>query len=1198
MNIVFTSQKKQALRLQKTAETNAAAVQVYFIAPNEGWTAEYAAAVRSAGAVAVLGDQAAFAPEFTVGLEASLPAEVRVLLPPGLTVTGGHRFQAEERLRAYCAYDGENNRRFFLAALGAPEGEILPPPERIAQAVVWHPERGNMAWEDWCATAKTREPGAIGYVFHREQWLDGETGIIEALIRATEEQGVPAFGLACRFGALPEIGYGGIDGILRDIGKLPSAVSVLVTLQQQSMSGMNGFRPDALQAADVPILQAYTLYTTEEKWEENPDGMGVTELGTQVILPETDGVLHSLPVAAVQTTVPARTYAPVTERVQATARKAVRWSRLHRIPPAEKRVVIVLHNYPPRNSNIGSAAGLDTPASLWFLLRRLKDEGYCTGPLPSDPAALMERILSVATNDRDFLTEERLQRAEGKFGTAAYEKYFAARTTKVREDLSEAWGEPPGEVFLYDDELLIPGLSFGNIWVTVQPPRGFGEDPGAVYHSPTLPPTHHYLAFYEWLRSGWQADAVVHLGTHGSLEWLPGKGTGLSASCYPDVTLAELPNVYPYWLTIVGEGIQAKRRSSACLIGHLSPPQTQAGLYGDYEALAAAVDQYRVLAAQGPVAAETEADLRRRIEALELLSAEELAAPPDDWLGKVHARLEDLLYLTIRTGLHILGNVPSGELLEQYVAMLTETANGEVPSLPETLAALAAEQEEDASAAKATAYRWRDEYIAFLAESNFTVPTAADVCAWRAERSSAAARDEELQRIAAYCAEVLVPALLQTENELAHTLTALAGHYIESALGGAPTAGRADILPSGRNFTSADPHTFPTPNAERLGKELSAQALARFVATEGHYPESIGIVLWATAQMRTEGQCLAEIFDLLGVRPLRAPSGRLTGLELIPQEELQHPRLDVLMRISGLFRDTMPMSAAWLDEAIRLVAAADESTEWNYVRKHALEDAAALEAEGAATESAWEAACLRVFGDPPGAYGAGVGLVLEQKNWETTDDLAQVYETWSGYAFRPGGPAKEEKRMFRRRLEQVELTLQNADNRESHLLNSDDYNAYHGGLNAAVEAVRGQAPVALTGDSSRRNAIQTRSVAEETDRLIRGEALNPKYIEGMQRHGYKGAQELANYVAHFYQWDATSHVATDWHYDALADRYVLDEELRQWFAETNPWALQRLTEVLLEAQRRGMWETSDERLAALEESLLQTEGALEEAAEI
>ena len=403
------------------------------------------------------------------------------------------------------------------------------------------------------------------------------------------------------------------------------------------------------------------------------------------------------------------------------------------------------------------------------------------------------------------------------------------------------------------------------------------------------------------------------------------------------------------------------------------------------------------------------------------------------------------------------------------------------------------------------------------------------------------------------------------------------------------------MLPTGRNFYGVDPRNLPTAAAWEIGKNLGNQVIERYIAEEGRYPESIGIVLWSGSNMRSHGQCLAEFLYLLGVRPVwQRGSLRVVGLEVIPLSELKRPRIDVTARISGLFRDTMPSAIKVLDEAVLLVGGLEEDNEQNFVRKHLLEDSKELEKEGISSEEAWRQAAFRIFGDEQGVYGAGVAALLEARNWDSIDDIAEVYVRWGAHAY--GGKTKGKflPQLFRKRMGSLDVTIKNEENHETNMLSSDDYNAYHGGMIAAVRSIKGTAPRSYCGDSTDKAKVVMHSVQEETKRIFRSEAINPKFINGMMKHGYKGAADLANYVAHSYQWDATSDVMEDWMYEKYAEKYAFDPKVQEWMKDVNPWALQRMTEVLLEAEQRGLWKAKPETKEELQKLYLSIEGDLEE----
>ncbi|MBQ9320331.1 MAG: cobaltochelatase subunit CobN, partial [Acidaminococcaceae bacterium] len=428
-----------------------------------------------------------------------------------------------------------------------------------------------------------------------------------------------------------------------------------------------------------------------------------------------------------------------------------------------------------------------------------------------------------------------------------------------------------------------------------------------------------------------------------------------------------------------------------------------------------------------------------------------------------------------------------------------------------------------------------------------------------------------------------------------HTLAALSGKYVPPGPSGSPSAGGVDLLPSGRNFYGVDPRALPSQAGWIAGMKLGDRMIDKYIGDEGKYPENIGMVLWSGPNMRSSGQDIAEFLYLLGIRPVwQKGSLRVTGLEVIPLNELKRPRIDVTARISGLFRDTLPHLAELMDSAVLLAAKLDEPDEDNFVRKHIREESKALEAGGTSADDAWRSAAFRVFGDAPGTYGSGINIVLDSKNWESEKDLADIYVRWGGHAFGGGRRGEYQPELFKKRLAQMELTVKNEDSHDMNILSSDDYNGFHGGMIAAVKSFGQKEPVSYVGDSANRSAPKMRTVAEEMKRVVRAESLNPKYIEGLMQHGYKGAMDMANRLNISFQWDATSNVMEDWMYNDYAEKYAFDPKVQQWMKKVNPWALQNIAETLLEAEQRQMWNADDETKEKLQELYLSVEGEIEE----
>lgn len=1140
-------------------------------------------------------------------------------LSQGLTV------EQLEIIKKYSLFGGEINYYNlwqYLAQLVQKTAITALKPNPIHWCGIYHPRAQKVYTSlaeyqnDFCDTQKP----TAGILFYRDEWVWGDLTYQAAMVEALEAQGMNAICVFSNGMPVEEMGMPSLTQVFDQFfcsqPGLP-AIDVLLNVMKFSTTSSGSITVDYFKRLNVPILAAYTTIAPYEEWKNSFEGMNAMEVSISVSLPEFDGIIHGVPIAHKKILENGDVrYLPNAERVQRMAAKAKKWAMLRHKANSQKKIAIIFHNYPPRNSNIGSALGLDTIESIRRVLAAMQERGYSVAWIPQDTKEFIKLLTANATNDRSLLTEKQISEAN-KLTGVEYKNFFATMEQKVREQLVHDWGEAPGQVMEYDGSLLVPGTLNGNVFITVQPPRGFGEDPEKIYHDPYVAPTHQYLAFYKWLRDVWQADAVAHIGTHGNLEWLPGKNAGLDCSCYPDLALGELPNVYPYNITITGEGIQAKRRGSACLIEHLPAPQTQAGVYDELAELEKIMDEYVHFSTTQPenlpeleklvLAKVAEANLQDEVPY-------DADKPFGDYVMSLHNYITDLKNMEVHTGLHILGQPPLDEQLIDYLWLLLRLDNGDIPSLTQAIAALYGFDYYYLLKNSSLIYEPLGitygllierigeqcrELICCLRDGAFAPQAVAEAMQLPWVTQAQEADKAKLEQVCHYIVDKVYPNLLQTQQEITNMLRAFEGEYIEPGPSGAPSSGGADLLPTGRNFYGVDPRTLPTPAAWEIGKTLGDQAVERFIAEEGHYPENVGMVFWSGANMRSHGQCIAEFLYLMGIRPkYQSGSQRINGLELIPLTELKRPRIDVTARISGLFRDTMPTVINVMDKAVLLAAAQDEPEDLNFVRKHVQTDAKELEqSEGLKQDEAWRQAAFRIFGDAQGTYGAGVAALLESKNWETLQDIADVYVRWGGHAY--GGKTKGVymPKLFRKRMGSLDITIKNEDNHETNMLSSDDYNAYHGGMIAAVRAIKGSAPRSYCGDSTDRTRVTMHSVQEEAKRIFRSESINPKYIQGMMKHGYKGAADMANMIAHSFQWDATSSVMEDWMYEKYAEKYTFDPEVQKWLRDVNPWALQRMTEVLLEAEQRGMWQAKPETKAELQRLYLDMEGELEDRAD-
>jgi cobaltochelatase CobN len=1060
----------------------------------------------------------------------------------------------------------------------------------------------------WGTLARTgaalpEDAPVVGVLYYRAHHLAGNTAFVDGLCTAIEDAGarpLPVFCASLRT-ATAEL----LDE-LQQVDAL--VVTVLAaggaTPASAGAGGDDGaWNVGALAALDVPILQGLCLTSSRSSWAESDEGLSPLDAATQVAIPEFDGRLITVPFSFKEIDPDGLTvYLADPERAARVAGIAVRHAKLRHIPPAERRVVLMLSAYPTKHSRIGNAVGLDTPASVLRLLAAMREAGYDVGPdngpdalpglIAQDGDALMHALIAAGGQDPDWLTEDQITGNPVRISAQRYRAFYDTLPAQLREGIERHWGPPPGELYVDHSrsspgEIVLAAMRAGNVVVMVQPPRGFGDNPIAIYHDPDLPPTHHYLAAYRWLadrEQGFGADAMVHVGKHGNLEWLPGKNAGMSATCSPDAALGDLPLVYPFLVNDPGEGTQAKRRVHATLVDHLIPPMARAESYGDIARLEQLLDEHANIAALDPAKLPA---IRQQIWTL--MQAAKLDhdlgvtdrphdAEFDEFILHVDGWLCEVKDAQIRDGLHVLGAAPTGEARVNLVlAMLRarQLWGGEraLPGLREALGL-------------------REDLAEGLARTDAIEQQAHDLVAGMEARDWAPAAADELSEgqvadVLRFAAAEVVPRLARTTDELTNVLHALDGGYVPAGPSGSPLRGLLNVLPTGRNFYSVDPKAVPSRLAWETGSAMAESLLARYRTDHGDWPRSVGLSAWGTSAMRTSGDDIAEILALLGVRPVwDEASRRVSGIEPITLDELGRPRIDVTVRISGFFRDAFPHVVALMDDAVRLVAGLDEPAEQNFVRAHAQADLAEHGDERRAT--------TRIFGSKPGAYGAGILPLLESRNWRDDADLAEVYATWGGFAYGRGLDGRAARGDMESAYRRIAVAAKNVDTREHDIADSDDYFQYHGGMIATVRALTGKAPRAYIGDSTRPDAVRTRTLSEETSRVFRARVVNPRWIAAMRRHGYKGAFELAATVDYLFGYDATTGVVADWMYEKLAESYVFDPETTKFLRESNPWARHSITERLLEAVDRGMWEHPEpDTLTALRHAYLDTEADLE-----
>lgn len=1127
----------------------------------------------------------------------------------------------------FCRLSDENclNMLLYIANKFFGAGEAAEPYIETPRSGLYLPERILHAQEEkeYLTKAIETDKAVVGVLIHSSYVNSGNTRAIDALIKALERYGM--FPLAVFSTLSPDSGDirpgapHALDKYFKPGGRNVLRCIVVTTGFSVTYTGYSGkisdeFNTSVFEKWGVPVLQAMTSRYTREQYEEKPQGIDPMSLSTNVFQPEMDGQIITVPYAvsgqSEHNGISRRMWEPLEERLVHIAKLAKNMAKLSAKKNCDKKVAIVFHNM-PGNHNIGRGVGLDTFESVQDILKEMEAAGYNIASPYEGGQHLATSLLKSLTNDTGWISsEEAVRRTVDCVPQDFMRLWYERLDSNVREQISEQWGELPGEVMIENGNLLIPGILNGNIFIGLQPSRAFDKQAESLYHSSVFSPPYSYVFYYRWIEEVFGADAIIHVGTHGSLEWLPGKEVGLSSKCYPDICIGCIPHFYIYHIGIIGEGIQAKRRSSATIIDHLPPSMDDSGLYDRladidaafreyYAAKQARTAQVKVLQSRIFKLAD-ESNITRDLR----ISREQYEAEPDESIGKIHLWLEELKNSVVTDGLHIFGKVPEGKLYENMLRMLVRVRNGEIPSLNDAILTACGYDAEavkespiesiggrTASAIYEEAVETARSIVSELVKSAYNMQAIDGIL----NKEKFIADCRPLKKVLTFLCDTVRPKLDRTSDELANLMKGLSGGFTEPGLGGNPTRGNVALLPTGRNFYAGDPSEIPSVGAWEVGRKLAKRSLEYYLKETGEYPESVAIVIWSGNTIKTCGEDFGEIFELMGVRPVYLGStSKVIGVEAIPISELGRPRIDVTLRISGLFRDMYPNLIQLMDEAVSCAAAQDESEEENYIKKHINADVLSLLEEGISEDEALDRAYIRVFGCPAGGYGAGVANLIGNKNWADYNDIAKVYETWSGNAYGRKNHGTAMPELFRRRLSTVGMTIKNESTVEVDVLSSDDFFSYHGGLIACVKANSGKTPLSLTGHSDDPDRPVVRDAAQEIARIVRSRILNPKWLEGLKRHGFKGAQEISKAVDSFFGWDASADMAQDWMYESIAQKFLFDKETREWINEVNSGVLYNISGKLLEANKRDMWNAGQETLEELRNIFLRTEGLLEE----
>ncbi len=1067
----------------------------------------------------------------------------------------------------------------------------------------------------------------IGIIFYRSHYLSGNTLPINLLSQSLFLKGIKAMPIFISSLRQTEIRQQLLNYCRQN------SLALLINTTSFSIAQIDGTETTQIwQQSNLPVLQVILSSSTKKQWESSLLGLMPRDVAMNVALPEVDGkiITRAISFKSIETwheqlETDIVIYQPEIDRVNFVADLAANWLTLKQTQPNERKIALILANYPNKNGRIANGVGLDTPASCITILQALQAAGYQVRDLPQTEDELIQRLTTGITNDPESRDIRSIWQS---LPVVEYREYFFTLPEKIRQETIERWGfwgdgetQRDNKQQLSSDflgEIPISGIQLGNVFVGIQPSRGYDLDPSLNYHAPDLEPTHEYLAYYYWLRAKFQAQAIIHLGKHGNLEWLPGKSLALSQNCYPEVALQAIPNIYPFIVNDPGEGSQAKRRSQAVIIDHLTPPLTRAELYGGLAKLETLIDEYYEAQALDPLRLPVISDRITQLIATENLDKDLGIDKLDSqslsqFLAVADGYLCELKEAQIRDGLHIFGKCPQDRQLRDLIVAISRCPSFNRLGITQALAKdlgldlnplIVNTDKIDSSidsllACARSLHLWvnqidnQSDVIELLEQiaAELVAKIIADI-----PLPLDAIKFFQTTKQLQWIETELLPNLIQTKSEITNLLRALNGEYIPSGASGAPTRGRPEVLPTGRNFYSVDIRGIPTETAWDIGRKAAEVVIERYTQENGEYPQTLAISIWGTSTMRTGGDDIAQVMSLMGVQPVWDDSSRrLIDFEIIPIEILNRPRVDVTVRVSGFFRDSFPNILNLLNNITRAIALLPEKVEINPLASRVREESEFWQQQGLSSEQAIARASYRVFGSKPGAYGAGLQGLIEAQNWQDDGDLARAYLNWSSYAYDDTGKGHWTPEAFERRLKQLQVVLHNQDNREHDLLDSDDYYQFQGGLTVAARSLTGQNPQVYFGDNSLPGNPRVRKLTEEIARVYRSRVVNPKWIEGVMRHGYKGAFEMAATVDYLFAYDATTKCVEDHMYLGIAKAYILDETVQQFIRETNPWALRDMAERLLEAKQRGMWQNVDsETLEELKSIVNQAEGKIEE----
>lgn len=1187
-----------------------------------------------------------FPPEFKALIELFQKLKEELAKPivpvtPEVAAMGTLSPDAVQQAIDYHLYGGKENLKQFFRRLGELAGKLpagqAQPPQKLPWAGVYHPRAGQFytSLEEYLAWYGERGP-LVGLLFPRVFWVEENLAAYDAFIEEIERRGagvIPVFSDGW-FGQVKN------DDVIRQffirdsravVEALLSYSAFFLKTQRRAVALNREPATDALQELNVPILKMiHAASQTREQWLADPQGLNLPQVIISITLPEFDGLVEPVLVSAAEDDGDYAPSKPLATQVRYLVDRVLRWVELRHKPNAEKKVAFVLLNSPCKSveATVGTAFGLDSLESVARILKQMKAAGYHLDWVPENGRELVEEIMGrKALPDFRWTTIDEIVDKGGAAATVpleTYREWFAVLPREAREKVAAAWGDPDAarelsgvqqlSLGLHDGELVIPGIITGNVFIGVQPKRGCAGarcdgEVCRILHDPDVPPPHQWLAWHRWLEESFGADAVVHVGTHGVLELLPGKTTGLSESCFPQISLGKVPHLYIYNLVNPMEAVIAKRRSNAVIIDHLPPVLATMRLTGDLADLEELLEDYQKAAGlkEKARAAVLLQQIEEKARAAGLLSE---GMEPDP--AVLHEKLTMLRESQFRDGLHIFGEAPEGEALAELLNTVLKPDQPDCPSLRRALAECFGldydallQNPEAPGPGGVTSGKFLDDLDRLgrdilLEILNLPVDAVDEPLSLAHKYLLDYAEHRDLmlnskkELLIKVLAKVLriIPRVRRTTNEMTNLMRGFSGEFIEPGASGALARGKVEVLPTGRNLYSIDPWRIPTAAAWTVGKRLAEDLITRYIADEGGYPETIGFTLRAMDPFRADGELIAQILYTLGAEPVWV-AGRVVSLKPISLDKLGRPRIDCTINLSSILRDGMPRAFELIDQAVKMVAGLPEPPEQNFVRKHVLEREAEL-AEEHGAEGARRLATLRVFSSAPGTYGTGVELAVAASAWQEEKDLAGVYFHWTGYAYGDRVYARKAPAELIDNCRRVTVTFEKFDSDEIDLCDCCHIYGVHGGFTVAARIASGEEVKTLFGDTSDPARPVIRTLREELSRIAHTRLLNPAWIEGKKRHGYKGAGDISSRVNHMYGWQATTKQVENWIFDGIAQEFMLNEENRKFFEENNPWALEEIARRLLEAESRGLWRADPEILNQLKDIYLEIEGWLEE----